>query len=116
MRMSRKGAGIALCAAVLGTGCFTDVSSLHPLVEAEAAVAVPLVVGSWADEESGSTVLSFRPLGGAEYEMSVVEDGKSQGPALRVRFGRLRDDLYWDITAPASEDQGGLWSEHRLPV
>ncbi|MBI3931987.1 MAG: hypothetical protein HY317_01105 [Acidobacteria bacterium] len=105
--------GIVLGSAVLAMGCLTQVSSLQPLFDADEAVALPELEGSWLEEE-GSTVLTFRQIG-PEYEMGITEDGKRENGRLRLRFGRLGDDVFWDLTAQPSEHEG-LWGEHRLPV
>jgi hypothetical protein len=101
----------------LGAGCILQ-PSLHPLVVESEAEAAPEIVGRWisVDDDGDVTTLTFRPRGGAAYELLLSENGAAQQGTLRVVFGRFGGEMFWDATALSLEDEDGFWGEHRLPV
>jgi hypothetical protein len=109
---------IVLCVAAVGCIDRTLQPALQPLVPAGQALALPDVVGIWADGDGDGQTLEFRPGDDPDYELLVREGGEhpsSDGP-LRVRFAELGGDVYWDLAAVPGADEGDLWRELRQPV
>lgn len=97
---------------VAGTGCL-PVPSLHPFVTEEQAIAVPGVVGEWADS---TTRLRFTLERGAVYKITFPDSGEA-APFFRVRFARLGGRLFADVAMDAGSQPGGdpapwLWPMH----
>jgi hypothetical protein len=102
-------------------GCLSVQPSLLPLFTPGESLAMPGIVGTWVedgDDPNGDDplVLTFRPLGNDGYEMTLTEGSRVTRGTFAVRFGRLQDDRYWDLTALPLDHEEGLWTEHRLPL
>jgi hypothetical protein len=105
--------------ALMGSACFTfSQPSLQPLVTKDDALDMPQIVGSWAQEGDDPQVIRFRALGDKSYELSCVGGAgeKAKRGTLAVAFGRIGDQLYWDLTAIPLDDEDDSWSLHRLPI
>lgn len=104
-------AALALLA-VAAAGCI-PVPSLHPFVVEGEAVAVPGVVGEWADS---STTLRIAAESGNLYTLSSP-DSTDVPSRLRLRFARLGGRLFADVTPDLRAYPGGspepwLWPMH----
>jgi hypothetical protein len=117
IKMRATAVAFLVSLAGLGAGCIVQ-TSLHPLVADSEALAMPGIVGRWisTNDDGDVMALTFRPRGGAAYELLLSENGASRQGALRVVFGRFGGETFWDATALPLEDEDDFWGEHRLPV
>jgi hypothetical protein len=105
--------------ALMGAACL-DLAprSLQPLVTEDDALDMPQIVGSWVQEGDDSQVIQFRARDDKSYEVSCVggADDEAKRGTFVVAFGRIGDQLYWNLTALPLDDEADIWSVHRLPV
>jgi hypothetical protein len=109
--MRRILAAWAMAAGVASAGCWQV--SIHPFFDETA----PLdgVAGPWVADEKDPGTLELVASPDGSWTIRLTEsDGDTS--AARVRFGRVGDQLFWDMTAEVPKGAGELTELHLLPV
>jgi hypothetical protein len=107
---------LVLASALALAGCLELSASLHPLFEAGQAEPVAGIEGFWVTED-GDLGLEFEAGDGGAYDLTVRSLTPHADPPehFEARFGRLGDDLFWDLRRTDEESDLGLWPVH-LPA
>jgi len=91
-------------------GCLEVPSSLNPVFPAADGVSVEGIEGFWR-EADGNAGLSIRADGEGAYEMVLWDKDRpstDDGGPYELRFARIGDALYWDLTAKGPKERSSL--------